>query len=66
MSDIDLLVPQTDVAKVAQLLSDLGYQPITPVALEAQLAISHHLPSFVKTGSVITELEIHWTLTYPA
>lgn len=64
MSDIDLMVAPADMPKVITLLTELGYQPVTPlIELDAYLAHYNHLPCFVKPGAA--KVEVHGTLTWP-
>ena len=64
MTDIDLLVKQTDLPRVVDILLDLGYAPAVPLH-DYTIHFSggaHHLPRFVKPH--FPSIELHWKLTH--
>ena len=64
MVDLDILVPLERLEDAVATVTQLGYQPLTPIGnLQGHLQHDHHLPRFVKTGAV--SVEIHWTITRP-
>lgn len=65
MGDLDLLVPQADAFRAAQILQTLGYQlPHDLSMFELDLfLVNHHLPDLVKKGRF--SVEIHAHVTHP-
>lgn len=59
MVDIDLLVPQERMQQGAETLVQLGYRPSAPFSVKAALAVTKHLPRFVKPGSIGVEIHGH-------
>lgn len=65
MVDIDILIPQHELAPAIAQIRALGYQPSTPwLSLEAYLTYQHHVPSFIRPDAV-AGLELHWCITRP-
>jgi hypothetical protein len=64
MCDVDLLVMKTDLLRAAEILGSLGYRADRPFELEAEYAVTDHLPSFSRHAD--NRFEIHWSLTRPA
>ena len=60
MIDIDLLVRQADLQKSHDKLLEMGYESPTPVGIEGQQKLLHHLHPFVKPHKPV--IEIHWAL----
>lgn len=60
MCDLDLLVERDAVLAAVQVLDGLGYAPIRPYDLHAEMALLHHLPPYAKPGC--HHVEIHWAL----
>jgi len=63
MNDLDILVHQNDVDKVANTLISLGYTPQRPFSIAADLQWGLHLPRFLHPTGV--GVEIHWNITRP-
>jgi len=63
MNDIDVLARPTDLARIAEILTDMGYAPLHPISVATTLKSAHHLPRMVKKG--YAGFEIHWNLTCP-
>ena len=64
MVDADLLVPESALGAAIEIVTALGYEPLQPLSpVESYLAHHHHLPFFMKAGSL--SVEIHWTITRP-
>ncbi len=64
MVDADLLVPESALGAAIEIVTALGYQPLQPlIPVKSYLAHHHHLPRFMKAGSL--SVEIHWTITRP-
>ena len=66
MGDIDLLIPESDLASAREILLDLGYVQLDVVAydnIQAEIEIAHHLVPFVKEGS--PTIELHWHIVKP-
>jgi putative nucleotidyltransferase-like protein len=53
MLDLDVLVPESDLAHSITLLSNLGYVPV------GNQKLVHHHPPLVRQGDIAT-VEIHW------
>lgn len=64
MTDIDLLVPETQITEAQECLRVLGYTTDVPFEPEPYLASKHHLPAFHKVGAVAA-VELHWNITVP-
>ena len=60
MSDLDILVHETDIPKVLTSFEQIGYQMSKP----AWETPGHHLPALVKPG-VCLPVEVHWQLISP-
>ncbi|MEI6260114.1 MAG: nucleotidyltransferase family protein [Deltaproteobacteria bacterium] len=63
MNDIDILARPTDLARIAEILTGMGYTPLSPISVDTTLKSAHHLPRMVKNGHA--GFEIHWNLTCP-
>lgn len=63
MNDIDVLARPTDLARIAEILTDMGYAPLHPISVDVTLKSAHHLPRMVKPDHAA--FEIHWNLTLP-
>jgi len=62
MSDMDLLVKESDLGRAGRILLALGYKP-HPAVLGCALNVPHHSPPFTnKSGTVI---ELHWNIVAP-
>ena len=57
LTDLDILVREMDVSRAASLLMRIGYAPWDKTVADPA---DHHLPPFVKSGTV--PVEIHWGL----
>lgn len=64
MADLDLLLPEADLARAARLLQPLGFVPLNKYWPELDLSDAKHLPPFIKDNQFV--LELHWSLTRPA
>jgi hypothetical protein len=60
MSDLDIMVQESDIPKVLTSLGQAGYQMSKP----AWETPGHHLPPLVKPG-IYLPVEVHWLLTNP-
>ncbi|MEM7033740.1 MAG: nucleotidyltransferase family protein [Chloroflexota bacterium] len=60
MCDVDLLVPETDLAKARDLMLELDFQMRESVSSEQVGLTAKHLPPFVKGGWITVEL--HWRI----
>ena len=63
MNDIDVLARPADLARIAEILTGMGYTPLQPICVDITLKAHHHLPRMVKNGHAA--FEIHWNLTKP-
>lgn len=63
MVDIDILIPKADLAKAAEVMIDMGYQPTETFSNELEITEAHHLPPFIKPNVAV--VEIHWSITSP-
>lgn len=61
MNDIDALVRPGDLQRTTDVLVKLGYKPAKAFSIDTIVQNGHHLPRFMKRGSV--SFEIHWNLT---
>lgn len=61
MNDIDALVHPGDLQRTTDILLKLGYKPAKAFSMDTIAQTGHHLPRFMKKGSV--SFEIHWNLT---
>ena len=57
LTDLDILVRETDVSRAASLLMQIGYAPWDKTVADPA---DHHLPPLVKSGTL--PVEIHWDL----
>jgi hypothetical protein len=64
MSDIDLMVKESDLAKAERKLVEIGFETQRKFGIETESAIHHHLPPLMKEGGNVP-VELHWTLVYP-
>lgn len=64
MSDIDLLIPQSQLAEAERAAATLGYHAAVSFTPEECFARWHQLPELRRDGAVAS-LELHWTLTCP-
>lgn len=60
MSDIDLLVPESDIERTIGVLESIGFKPDRAFFHEADGSLHYHAPPMTKGGLVI---ELHWGLT---
>ena len=60
MGDVDLLVRREDMARVVQILGNLGYSAGYDYRIEDELAVNHHLPPM--KGPRQLTIEVHWTI----
>jgi len=63
MADYDILVHESDLPVVVDIVTTLGYQASQPVHLEGKSRLPH-LPPFRKENG-IADVEIHWTIVSP-
>jgi hypothetical protein len=63
MCDVDLMVKRADLPRTVERLVQMGYHLSKPFWIEAEFAVSSHLPPFTKPGTA--PLEIHWTISRP-
>jgi hypothetical protein len=63
MRDIDVLARPADLARIADILTGMGYRSLQPICMDIILKTAHHLPLMVKKGH--GAFEIHWNLTDP-
>ena len=63
MNDIDVLARPTDLARIAEILTGMGYTPPQPICVDTTLKSAQHLPRMVKPDHAA--FEIHWNLTCP-
>jgi hypothetical protein len=63
MNDIDVLARPADLARIADILTGMGYTPLQPICADITLNVNQHLPRMVKNGHAA--FEIHWNLTPP-
>lgn len=57
ISDLDLLIKQDDIERIAEAFRRLGYAPDQS---DGPNRARHHLPPFLKTGAV--PVELHWDI----
>ena len=62
MSDVDILVPRECLERAGRLALAHGYKSTQPFSVETDVAVSHHLGTFVKGRA---RLEIHWNIVEP-
>jgi hypothetical protein len=60
--DIDLLVHKEDLAQAAEIIMEMGYQPLKPFSLNWELT-DKELPRFMKAHA--TGIDLHWSITTP-
>jgi hypothetical protein len=63
MNDIDVLARPADLARIAGILTEMGYTPLSLISVDTTLKSAHHLPRMIKNGHA--GFEIHWNLTCP-
>jgi hypothetical protein len=63
MNDIDVLARPADLARIAGILTEMGYTPLSPISVDTTLKSAHHLPRMIKNGHA--GFEIHWNVTSP-
>jgi hypothetical protein len=63
MNDIDVLARPADLARITDILTDMGYGPSKTVWTETTLQVHQHVPRMIKNG--YASFEIHWNLTAP-
>ncbi len=66
MNDMDLLFKKEHLEIVYQLLTEMGYQPISHVYMNdinQIIQINKHLPRLIKKD--VAGIEIHWNITKP-
>ena len=64
MSDLDILVHETDLDQVATILAQLEYYPQLPHQVRFKARAGHHW-NFVRRKTLLTVIEAHWTLLDP-
>jgi hypothetical protein len=65
MVDIDILIPEANIAAAVEQFTALGYRPKTPwLSLEAYLTNRHHIPPFIHPDAFVS-VELHWRITPP-
>jgi hypothetical protein len=60
MGDVDLLVRESHLAAVKEVIRGLGYSQYNKTAEKMKSASAHHLVPFEKEGAA--PIEVHWTL----
>ena len=63
MSDIDIMVPERDLAKAEHVMVGLGFGPLPRPDLEEFCRRSNHLARLSRPKSV--PVEVHWTIERP-
>lgn len=63
MNDIDVLARPADLARIADILAEMGYVSLRPIRPEITLKTCHHLPRMIKAGCAA--FEIHWNIAGP-
>ena len=63
MNDIDLLVRPSDLQRITDILTGMGYHTMQAINVNLIIQTSHHLPGFIKKGHA--KIEFHWTITHP-
>lgn len=64
ITDIDLWLPEPEIARAAEVLQAIGYRAKMPVSPVRELSHHfHHLPMFYKDGA--TSVELHWSIAPP-
>ncbi len=63
MNDIDVLARPTDLQRIADILTHMGYRSIQPFDVDNVIRTGHHLPRFIKKNSA--HFEIHCNITNP-
>jgi hypothetical protein len=63
MNDIDVLARTADLKQIVDVLTSLGYPPLSPTCIDFTPKAQHHLPRLVQKGHA--DFEIHWNLTAP-
>jgi hypothetical protein len=63
MTDIDLLVRPSELARAEQLLIELGFGSGQRPNVDATQALHHHLEPFRRTAA--TTVEVHWNIVQP-
>jgi hypothetical protein len=63
MSDVDILVRESDLSGASDRLIELGYGPFWHSRMEAEIEMVMHLPPISKSGTV--PVEVHWSINSP-
>lgn len=63
MTDIDLLVRSSELARAEKILVELGFGSGQRPDVDATRALHHHLTPFKGTGT--TTVEVHWNIEQP-
>ncbi|MEI6263314.1 MAG: hypothetical protein WCR46_25935 [Deltaproteobacteria bacterium] len=45
------------LARIAEILTGMGYTPLSPICVDTTLKSAHHLPRMVKKGHAAFELQ---------
>jgi len=64
MSDIDLMVKESDLGIAEQKLLENGFQTQRKFDIETESVLHHHLPPLLKEDGNVP-IELHWTIVYP-
>jgi hypothetical protein len=63
MNDIDVLAWPSDLQRIADILTDMGYRSMQPYDVNNVIRMGHHLPRFIKKNHA--HFELHWNITNP-
>jgi hypothetical protein len=63
MNDIDVLAHPSDLPRMVEIMTSLGYVPLSPICMDVTFQTQHHLPRMTKNEWAAFEL--HWCLVYP-
>lgn len=63
MNDIDVLARPSDLGRIVEVLTGMGYAPLQAIHEGITDTARHHLPPIAKKGGAT--FEIHWDLTPP-
>lgn len=63
MSDVDVLAHPSDLPRVVEIMTDLGYAPVHPIFLDVTFQTMQHLPPMEKKG--VASFELHWNVSSP-
>jgi hypothetical protein len=63
MGDIDVLARVSDLPRIVEVMTDLGYLPSRPIFMDVTFQTMHHLPPLEKKGAA--SFELHWNVSSP-